>query len=152
MQCLDALGGEGLLAYTNPSRNFLEPILFQMSHRLKGRRQREEARSHIKLSDSHNNNPPSSSIINIDPNFHPRARERADAHTATMKASVLLSTIAACLLPMAAIAAASEGAHGLIKRGYAFHGSPTAKASVRAGVLITPFIQLSRPVFIAAHN
>lgn len=151
MRYTDTLGGEGVLAYTNPSRNFIQPIPFQPSNRLKGPRQREEAFSHIKWSDSHNNNPPSFLIINIDPKFYPNAQERTDAHTATMKASIL-STIAACLLPMATIAAPTEGTHGLIKREYAFHGSFTAKVSVQAGILIDLFIQLSKSVFNAAHN
>lgn len=99
---------------------------FQTSDGLYALRQREDTRSHIKWKDSHNNNLLPSSITSIDPKFHTKAQERADAHTATMKTS-LISTIAACLLPLATIAAPLEEAHGLIKREYAFHGSLTAK-------------------------
>lgn len=151
MQCTNTLGGEGVFAYTKPSRNFVEPVLVQTSDGLKGPWQRIEAHSYIKRSDSHNNNSLSSSIINIDPKLHSKAQERADAHTATMKASIL-STIATCLLPMATIAAPNESARDLIKREYAFHGSLTAKVSVQAGVLIALFVQLSKSIFNEAHN
>lgn len=152
MQCTDTLGGDGILAYTNPSRNFVGPVPFQTANGLKCARQREEARWHIKWLDSHNNNnPSSSSIINVNPKFQPEAQNRADAHTATMKASIL-NTIAACLLPIATIAAPAEEARGLTKREYVFHGSITAEVSVQAGVLISLFIQLSKSVFTAAHN
>lgn len=151
MQCTYTLGGEVVLAYTNPSLTLVEPIPFQTSNRLKCPRQREETPSHIKWSDSHHNNPLSSSIVSIDREFHPKAQERADTNTATMKASIL-STIAACLLPMASIAAPSEGAPDLVKQEYAFHGSLTAKVSIQAGVLIALFIQLSKSIFNAAHH
>lgn len=68
-----------------------------------------------------------------------------------MKVSIL-STIAAFLLPMATIAAPSEGARGLTKREYAFHGSVTAKMFVQAGVLMALLIQLSKSILDAAHD
>lgn len=148
---VQTLGGGGVLAYTNPSRNFVELIPFQTSDGPHGLRQREDTRSRIKGKDSHNNNPPPSSITSIDPKFHTKTQARADAQKTAMKISII-STIAACLLPMATKAASTEGAHGLAKREYAFHASLTARVSVQAGVLIALFIQLSKSVFNAAHN
>lgn len=120
---------------------------------LKRLRQREEACSTIKWNrpQQYLGNLPSSSIINVNPKLHTKAQERADAHTATMKVSIL-STVAALLLPMATIAAPSEGARGLTKREYAFHGPVPAKVLVQAGVLIALFVQLSDSIFNAAHD
>lgn len=68
-----------------------------------------------------------------------------------MKVSTL-STIAAFLLPMATIAAPSEGARGLTKREYAFPGSVTTKVFVQAGALIALIVQLSKSILNAAHD
>lgn len=78
MQCIDALGGEGAVAYTNPSRDFVEPLPSQKTNRLKSPWQREYARPYIKRSDSHSNAPLSSSIITIDEKFDPR--EQGQTH------------------------------------------------------------------------
>lgn len=78
MQCLDTLGGEGGLAYTNPSRDFIVRLSVQMYNRLNGPRQREEVYSHIKRSNGQSSNPSPSSTITIDDKFD--LREQGKTH------------------------------------------------------------------------